>query len=215
MSYYYGPSLVKDGLVLYWDIANPRSYPKTGTTVYDLMGNHNGTLVNSPTFNSSFAGVLQFSGVNDYLYNSSINLTSVDYTIIGATRYAGATRGRMINALANNWLIGHWGATTENYYAVNNWLSSSGAGPNDTKWRIYAVTRNSSNNNSKFYVNSNIKIDGNANGGGPDGLAVARWGIQNSEYSNGQFSFLMAYNRVLSSSEILQNYKAMQGRFSI
>lgn len=213
MSYSYGPKMVIDGLVMYWDIANPKSYPKTGTTVYDLMGNYNGTLVNSPSFDPSFGGVLQFSGVNDYLYNSSADFTSADFTIIGAARYSGSTRGRMINASNNNWLLGHWSSTTENYYALG-WLYGPYSGPNDTNWRIYAATRNGSSGSSKFYINSNIKTNTNASTG-PDGFAIGRWGTTESEYSNGQFSFLMVYNRILSDAEIFQNYKNMEGRFRI
>jgi hypothetical protein len=36
MAFNYSPKIVTDGLVLYLDAANPRSYPGTGTTWYDL-----------------------------------------------------------------------------------------------------------------------------------------------------------------------------------
>lgn len=37
----YNPSSVSDGLVLYLDAANSRSYAGTGTTWYDISGNSN------------------------------------------------------------------------------------------------------------------------------------------------------------------------------
>ena len=46
----YSPNIVKDGLVFQVDAANPRSYPRSGTTWFDLKCNDNGTLTSSPTF---------------------------------------------------------------------------------------------------------------------------------------------------------------------
>jgi hypothetical protein len=63
-----GPNIVTDGLVLYLDAANQKSYPGTGTTWNDLSGNgNNGTLVNGPTFNSDNNGSIVFDGVDDYV----------------------------------------------------------------------------------------------------------------------------------------------------
>lgn len=67
MSYYYGPSLVKDGLVLCLDAANPKSYVSGSNTWYDLSGNKNGTLTNSPTYNTSSKGSIVFDGIDDYV----------------------------------------------------------------------------------------------------------------------------------------------------
>jgi hypothetical protein len=40
MSIAYNTSIIRDGLVLYLDAANPKSYPTTGTTWFDLKGNN-------------------------------------------------------------------------------------------------------------------------------------------------------------------------------
>lgn len=56
-SWKYMPDIVRSGLVLNLDAAEPASYPGTGTTWYDLSGNgNNGTLVNGPTYNSANGG---------------------------------------------------------------------------------------------------------------------------------------------------------------
>jgi hypothetical protein len=60
---------------------------------------------------------------------------------MGAARYSGATRGRMINSTDVNWLMGHWSNSVENYYA-EGWVSSVGTGTSDTNWRIYAALGN-------------------------------------------------------------------------
>jgi hypothetical protein len=66
--FHYSPKIVTDGLVLYLDAANTRSYPGTGTTWSDLSrGGNNGSLINGPTFNSANGGSIVFDGSNDYV----------------------------------------------------------------------------------------------------------------------------------------------------
>jgi len=63
----YIPDIIRDGLILYLDAAEPSSYPGSGTTWTDLSGRgNNGTLTNGPTYNSSNGGFLVFDGINDY-----------------------------------------------------------------------------------------------------------------------------------------------------
>jgi prepilin-type N-terminal cleavage/methylation domain len=58
-------ALVTDGLVLHLDAADPKSYPGTGATWYDLTGDSNGTLLNGVGYSSNNKGALTFDGVND------------------------------------------------------------------------------------------------------------------------------------------------------
>lgn len=77
MAIHDNPRIVTNGLILCLDAANPKSYPGSGTTWYDISGNDNHfTLQNSPTFtNNAFS----FDGVNDYAISSNvINLSSYD-----------------------------------------------------------------------------------------------------------------------------------------
>jgi hypothetical protein len=210
----YGPRIVTDGLVMYWDAANKKSYPGTGTIIYDLCQTYNGFLTNGPVFSNTNGGVIVLDGVDDIIYNSNINYSSGAYTVIGAARYSGATRGRMINALTNNWLMGHWENSVANYYA-EGWVSSSGAGGSDTNWRIYAASGNTVTDSWSFYINGNINVSNNLGVQGPNGIAIGRRGYNIGEFSTGEFSFLMVYSRVLSASEILQNYNALKGRFKL
>jgi hypothetical protein len=60
------PNIVTDGLVLYLDAANTKSYPGSGTTWFDIVNLANGTLTNGPTFNTVNLGSIVFDGVNDY-----------------------------------------------------------------------------------------------------------------------------------------------------
>lgn len=214
MSVYSGPNIVDAGLVVYLDATNPKSYPGSGTTWTDLSGNGNdGTLVNGPTYSSANGGVIVLDGVNDYI-NVSLNLTNQNYTVIGASRYQ-IIGGRTFSALNNNWLMGHWQTTTQNHYA-QAWVSASNSGPSDTNWRLYAATGNYSADSWAFYVNGALNVGPNALGSnGPNGFSIGRYAPGNIEYSNSHISFLICYNRVLTTQEIKQNFDALRGRFNI
>jgi hypothetical protein len=209
--------LVTNGLVLYWDAGNLDSYPGTGTTIYDLSGNgNNGSLVNGVGYNQNNGGVLTFDGVDDVVRLLAPDLRSTNNTVMGAARYTGSPRGRMINAYGNNWLMGHWNNSTENYYA-EGWVSTPGVGASDTNWRIYAALGNVSGDSYSLYVNNSLSA-GPSNGGaeGPYGISIgAQGGSPGSEPSTGEFSFVLVYNRVLTTAEMTQNYNYFKGRFGL
>ena len=46
----HSPAIVTNGLMVYLDAANRRSYSGSGNTWYDLLGNLNFALQNSPPF---------------------------------------------------------------------------------------------------------------------------------------------------------------------
>jgi hypothetical protein len=96
LSYYAGQSdkvvfnreyepIVTDGLVMNLDAGFTPSYPKNGTTWYDVSTNtNNGTLINGPTFNSGNGGSISVDGTNDIITvndNSSIDLTELTFSL--------------------------------------------------------------------------------------------------------------------------------------
>jgi hypothetical protein len=132
---------------------------------------------------------------------------------MGAARYSGGVRGRMIQAVSNNWLMGNWGTTTENYYA-QGWVSTPYSGPSDTNWRIYSALGDVSGDIYSLYVNNSLSAGPN-NGGsqGPNGILISD--SSGGETSTGQFSFVLVYNRVLTVAEMTQNYNYFKGRFGL
>ena len=212
MSIVHNASIVTSGLVFLADFANPRSYPGTGTTVYDLSGNgHTGSLVGSSTVSTGVVSVVPTSGVNF----STVDLSGgVPFTVMGSSRYngAGPYYGRMINGWNNNWLMGHWSGSVNSYYSVG-WVNSASGGA-DTTWRIYHATGNPSGNSYQFYINDALIISGGDGTSGPNGIAIGGVGAT-AEYSNGDCGIVAAYNRVLSITEVAQNFNALRGRYGI
>ena len=93
-----GPKSVADGLIFHIDPANKRSYPGTGTTIFDLSGNN---------YTSYFANgalladdVVRVDGVDDYISMPLFNLTSpttvsvwVKNVVVGGTVFGASGFG--------------------------------------------------------------------------------------------------------------------------
>jgi hypothetical protein len=71
-----GPNLNRDGLVLYLDAANSKSYPGSGTDWFDILGSSNkAALINGPLFNGDNGGSIVFDGVDDiFTFDDEISI---------------------------------------------------------------------------------------------------------------------------------------------
>lgn len=205
---------VTDGLIIYMDSTETASYPGSGTEIFNLVPGqaYTGSLVNGVTFSGGYL-ITSVSGTK-YIDINAPNYTSQNYTVMGATRYNSASgNGRMIAGKNNNWLLGHWQNSTINYYAEGTIYGIAG-GPNDQNWRIYTGTGNIAGDSYELLVNASSIASNNAGAQGPNGLRI---GIQSNgtETSDGQFAFIMLYNRVLTGTEITQNYNALKSKVGL
>jgi hypothetical protein len=68
MALSHSPQIVRDGLVLYLDAANTKSYPATGSIIYNLNNSlETSTLINGPTFTTLNKGEIFLDGINDFI----------------------------------------------------------------------------------------------------------------------------------------------------
>jgi hypothetical protein len=208
--------IITNGLVMHLDADSPESYPGSGTNWYDLSNNNNNGVLNGGTTYTTNGGygVIQLNGTNSTVSVSSLNLSSSNFTIIGGTRYTGGLNGRILSGLNNNWLLGHWQNSVANYYS-EGWVTGAGVGGTDTSWRIYAGTGNISADNYSIYINGTLNTSNNGGGAGPNGLSIGSYAPANIEFSNAQVSFVLAYNRVLTASEITRTYDAFKYRIGL
>jgi hypothetical protein len=208
----YNPTIVRNGLIMYVDAANPRSYPGVGNTWYDLSGNNNNmTLVNGVGFSTVNGGVLITDGTNDYIELYPFNISTTNHTIIGASRYSGAIRGRIFTSGGANWLLGHWNNYVRSYYPNGDVRLAVDAG--NTNWYISSAVENYSADLWTLYSNGDLMVTNSNGSQGPNGLSFGAWNA--GEYSTAEISFFMVYNRLLSAQEINQNYNALKKRFNL
>ena len=227
-----GPNIVKNGLVLWLDAANTKSYPGSGTTWRDMSGNNNsGSLVNGPSYNNQFLGSVSFDGVDDYA-TAPVTLSMSAFTIsfwlylqedftsrfdIFTGSAAPSTNGRFTFYQLNpTTLQSYIYSPTANTVTVNltnaNTLLTN-------KWAEISISFGDSNNGGscKIYLNGLMVNSSNvpeAHTASQSALYLMRdRGIQYPTL--GKVSELKAYNRVLTDNEVSQNFEAMRGRYGV
>lgn len=236
-----GPDLVVNNLSLCLDAANVKSHSGTGTSWVNLTrSGYNATLTNGATFNSANGGVIVFDGTNDYSSSGAIAGSFASFTVIAwfyptsLKNYANVldcnysyngTTGNIgprleLNASGNlGWTYSNITNNNGSYYGHS--VLTSGLQAN--KWHYAAITYSS--NSSTTYYNGKPTGLSRTTVGSPTGfigtvnnLNIGRGYslITTSErYFAGRVSSVQVYNRLLSASEILQNYKGTKGRFRL
>jgi hypothetical protein len=237
MATLYSPKIVTNGLVMYLDAGNNRSYPGSGTSWSDLSRNNNsGSLLNGPTFNTANAGSIVFDGSNDYTstafsfssrpfsincwiyFNSLTNWQSFvgqDSTLTdSAAIYFQKTHNTQIISPTLNNVVG----------LVLNFTDNTGIRCDDTTvvttgvWYNYCVSVSTTDINLYKYgalvaaTGSNKTM---ATTVGKALVGVSYWQHNLADYCNARISHVSIYNRALSAAEIRQNYHATKGRFGL
>lgn len=211
-------AVVSNGLFLHLDAANYTS----GTTWTDLSsGGHNGTLVNAPTLNNNSGKYIQFNGSNQYV--SFGNFTETFNSGFTATFYANFGTAQNYERVfdfgtgnaANNILVARSNTGNNFHFELYNASTTLGTclGTNmvsDNLWAHYAVTIDGSN--CKLYKNGTL-FSTSAYSALPTAVTRTSNFIGKSNWSgDGYFDNglgeISMYNRALSPSEILQNFKS-------
>mgnify|MGYP003337670318 FL=1 len=216
-----GPNVIYDGLVLYLDAANNKSYVSGSTSWLDLTSNQNvGTLTNGPTFNTGSGGSIVFDGTNDYVncgFSQNVNSNTFTYcfwasppeiagTLLGNSKDAGGSQ--IYLDLTSISLV------KQDSFVMGN-FSTSTAKPN---WNCYCISYLSPN--ISFYLNgiltSYATYSTTFDFTSSNRLIGGRFSV-GSIYQpyKGKVAIVHLYNRVLSATEILQNYNAVKTRFGL
>ena len=231
MALSHSPQIVRDGLVLYLDAANTKSYPGSGTSIFDLTSrNNNATLINGVGYESADLGSLVFDGINDYVQTTTsigADLTGNFTFSIWAIRLGNSTT--TIGGLIGN--LWHTSFTGASIYLLNNNTSIRVQTADGTTRTTYALTSPVSNLNWTNYVLINsagtvsvyvngILIDSRVRTISPSltrPITIGRWaGSYLSEYVlNGKISNAQVYNKALTEAEVKQNFNALRGRYGI
>jgi hypothetical protein len=220
MSYRTGPKIVTDGLVLCLDAADRNSYPGSGSTWYDLSGNgNNGTLTNSPTFNSN--GYFTFNSSNNrwveldtaLSFSSAFTMTCF-FTKSNSTdsrsflgKDTGVTSGTKIIFLPTDLFFMRMIDNGDAAIFDIGYDSSM-----NNSWHFVAALRTSANVCKASLDGGNL-VSGGTQSGTFAPNAIGRNFA--SQYWDGNFADMKMYNRELTLTEIQQNYNALKGRFGL
>jgi len=221
MAIQYNASIVRNGLVLHLDAANPKSYPGSGTVWKDLSGNGNdGTLVNGVGYSSNSKGTLTFDGINDEVrVTNSASLNPLNNTLICWVKSNTATWNATGPLMSKRSVFVMYPIfNTKNvqyyYYLNNSWQAQQITASDITIWNMYACTWNGTAITA--FLNGRQINSGNKTG--PlftTNTSILYIGRDQGSYLNGNIAQSMIYNRALSAAEIRQNFEATRGRYGI
>lgn len=207
--------VISTDLVVYLDASNLNSYPTYGTVWTDLSGNNrNGTLVNGPTFTSSDGGAIILDGADDHIsLGSYFNYSA--FTICMWAR-PGATQTTYADIIDNN----HTGSTNfvvqQNVNNTNQYGFFSLFNLTANTWVFLTFTYSAASGSlGTVFLNGVYNSQGSygINYSSPF-LRIGAWGGGGRNW-NGRVGSFFAYNRVLSLTEIQQNFNITRGRFGI
>ncbi len=199
MSFNYSPKIITTGLALYLDAANPKSYPGSGNTWFDLSGNNkNFTLDSGIIFNSS--GNFSLTDLTGATYNGSIT-TSTNCTVeiwlkttdIQSLFLGGNDGSYYLGAYFSSQKEYHNNCGTPNYFQDTVDVSNIYDNIRDDKWHMVEFKSVNFSAWTTFTFNK----------------------YNTFTFNNGNVSMIKIYNRNLTSIESLQNYNALKSRFNL
>jgi hypothetical protein len=223
MSYNTFTPIVTDGLILYLDAANTKSYPGTGTSWLDLSKNNNTSTLTSTTFVSPYSGGINFNGTSS-LANSNFINPFAETIIVWAKSNTSTWNdfGWISSSRRQNGHLIHPNSslTTVSFYVADssaNFLNYSIISVSDiTTPHFYCYTTNGTNSH-KAYLDGNLSTSDTTVISRTSSPSSQNWNLGKDDttgrYGNGVIYSVIRYNRQLSDAEILQNYDATKYRF--
>lgn len=219
MGVYRGPKIVADSLVMLMDAADKNSY-SGGSIWNDVTKNsNNGTIENSPTYVDGQLAYFTLNGTQRIVCG---NNTSLQITVgtIDAWVYPNnnaSTHG--IITKQNAWGLFVTANKLQAYDWGNGVFRDTGVTiGNATQWYHVAMTFTETvgtpSNNAILYINGSAVLTTTVKHASQT-VQVMLGEASATQYLNGNIAAASIYNRVLSASEIAQNYNAKKSRFKL
>ena len=226
-----GAPLVDANLVAWLDSAQISSYPGTGSTWSDLSpATRNWLLINSPTYESTLGGMINFVGSSS---QAAINQTSLYspatypyFSVMMWVRPTGAGQLLIMTDTATipspSYHVSIMEITAGGSIKFQLWNSlvvtiATYAGALNT-WYHLAITYNGTT--AVAYVNG-VSAGSATTAWVPPSVLFYGFMISDSTnggttgYGSGRMQAFMAYNRGLTADEVVQNYNALKRRYGL
>jgi hypothetical protein len=215
---YFQSNIVQDGLVFMVDANNLVSYPKSGTTWYNLTGSSgNALFYNGPTYLPQYGGGINRDNTDDFISASISVSTTTNYSVETWFK-ANPLTGANYNALISAWNAPGGGAGSWEWQFYNGVLGvhpnyTVAYTPNIIAHAVY--TQNGTE--TKIYLNGVLQQTSTTSGVdlrngsiGIGNLSAPGYGGYNLEST---FYNVRLYNKTLTSDEVQQNYQATKDKF--
>ena len=219
------PRVVTNGLQVYLDAANSRSYSGSGNTWYDLLGNRNFTLQNNPPFIANSAGgSIGFTAANSHSA-SALSLPYMSRWSIEVWHYfTGVNTGLWPTIITEAYPLNlnyNLGATTSNTtntklrvgHYPGGWRQTTEYSLIQNRW--YHLMGSFDGTNINLYVDGILELSttdtGAPQSSGSGIYLMKMW--NGTDYWGGLLNIVRFYNRALSAQEVLQNYNATKKRY--
>lgn len=206
------------------------NFTVTGLTVADMSGYSNDAVLNNGAIiENTSANIFYFDGVNDYmalparvgqLYNNDFTIsfwwksigTQSNYaTVIGQGFTGGPSNGAWAFKVQGSSSIVNF-----SYYYGGISDNATSTNPNDGSWHYIVATR--TDRTLTLYMDnvslSTITLSSYFVFGTSDTVYIG-YNPRDNVYLKGYLGNIQVYNRMLSTTELLQNYNASRGRFGI
>lgn len=227
--------IVTSGLIFNVDASESTSYPGSGTTWYDLAGSNDATLTNGPIYQSSPKSI-DFDGVDDYADLGSIT-SSNPISLSGKNKYtidvwfrgdlSGDIAARVIDKSNGGNFSNGWGiiCTSSTTPLTARWWHGFGGNiyfANVTAWQDniwYLITLTRNVNIVTIYQNA-VQINSGTISPAlvPSTTTNMRIGAAptvSGRDMNASIGAIRVYDRVLTTTEISQNFNARRARYGI
>lgn len=231
----HSPSIPLNGIKIFYDAGNAKSYSGTGSTFNDISRNGiTGTINNSPQFNYGHGGSFVFNGTNNTIsftrtrftsglvYSAWIKTTSAKNTATWTVTTANPIVGDTNNAVWNGFGV-HNGKLRYVYYnragSVPQTFDSV-TSVNTGIWTHVAVVHRSSDDQIFLYINGILDFSASgASSGATDPwanyIAADRvgCGYGSVDFFNGSVAQVCVFSTALTANEIAQLYSATRARY--
>jgi hypothetical protein len=201
---------------IFYDAANITSYPRTGSTWSNLAStSYNMTLVNGPVYSSNYSGEIVFDGSDDYGTSSGFSFTNytveIFVNVISHNNPFGISR-----IFEGNTLSLALGSAT--YGLDDIYILSAGSGWFNSSVKLtlgqynhMVVVKNGSLH--QIYLNGASIYSNTLTNNTLSNMKLADGG--SNERTRSSFGYFKIYNKVLTATEVLNQYNFNKSRYGL
>ena len=238
-------NIVTDGLVWRFDPAYRISFPRSGTNVNNIIpGSGTGTLTNNASWENNGGGSFTFDGVGDYIVNETdkgvlpvgssvrtvdawFKCTNTDNTERSIISYGTSSTGRIYTIYLTNATYGNNGQLRFGGWSTD--ITFDTVNLKDSNWHYAVIAYNGTG--LLVWLDGEVVTNGTWSAGGAGGADTTPFNCSLNTAAGGTPSYFRIgwrwgdfagnigpcsiYNRVLSNTEVTQNYQAQKERFGL